>query len=112
MLAFKTCVRAGLIPQAKQGGRGVSSLAVAGSKLDGTGFGKLQIVQTQVADVEGAGVAVADRCAGAVDGAGEAVPLPDGVDAPKVACDAREDRFATLGIKVTFGEDLKKPACQ
>jgi hypothetical protein len=36
--ALSTCARAGLIPQSKHGGRGVRSLAVLGSKFDGTGF--------------------------------------------------------------------------
>jgi len=47
--AFKTCVNVGFIPQARQGGRGVCAFAVVGSKFDGTGFGKLHIVQTHVA---------------------------------------------------------------
>lgn len=55
MAAFKTCVKAGLIPQAKQAGRGVWAFAATGSKLDGTGFGKLHIVQTQV-DAEACGL--------------------------------------------------------
>lgn len=37
------------MPQARQGGRGVCALADVGSKLDGTGFEKLHIAQTQVA---------------------------------------------------------------
>lgn len=49
MAAFSTSVKAGLIPQAKQGGNGVCAVAVVGSKLEGTGLGKLQILQTHVA---------------------------------------------------------------
>lgn len=47
--ALRTSVKAGLMPQAKQGGNGVCAVAVVGSKLEGTGLGKLQILQTQVA---------------------------------------------------------------
>jgi len=43
------------MPQARQGGSGVWAFAVEGSKLDGTGFEKLQMVQTHVA-VLGGGV--------------------------------------------------------
>lgn len=48
--AFSTCASVGLMPQAKHGGNGVWTLAVVGSKLDGTRFEKLQMVQTQVAE--------------------------------------------------------------
>lgn len=51
--AFNTWVKLGLMPQARHGGRGVWTLAVVGSKLDGTGFEKLQIVQTHVALLTG-----------------------------------------------------------
>ena len=49
MAAFRTWASVGLIPQARHGGRGVCALAAAGSKFEGTGFEKLQMVQTQVA---------------------------------------------------------------
>jgi hypothetical protein len=68
MAAFSTSVKAGLIPHAKHGGRGVWAFAVAGSKLDGTGLEKLQIEQTQVAVLVGACSAgsalngLSDRC--------------------------------------------------
>lgn len=55
MVALSTCASVGLIPQARQGGRGVCAVAVEGSKFEGTGFEKLQMVQTQVAVVVGAG---------------------------------------------------------
>lgn len=51
MAAFSTCAKVGLIPQARHGGSVVWAFAAAGSKLDGTGLEKLQMVQTQVADV-------------------------------------------------------------
>ena len=71
--------------------------------MDGTGFGKLQMVQTQVADV---------ACTGA---AGElrAEESGAGDDGPKAAATARdwiEARLAGLGISVTFADDFKKPA--
>jgi len=42
------------MPQARQGGKGVWIVAVDGSKLDGTGLEKVQMVQTQVAALTGA----------------------------------------------------------
>jgi hypothetical protein len=53
MEAFNIWASVGLIPQARHGGRGVLSLAVVGSKLEGTGFERLHIVHTQVAVVIG-----------------------------------------------------------
>lgn len=53
--AFSTWDKDGLIPQARQGGRGVCAFAAAGSKFEGTGFEKLQIVQTHVAEEAGLG---------------------------------------------------------
>lgn len=47
--AFNTWGNDGLIPQLKQGGRDICELAVAGSKLLGTGLAKEQITQTHVA---------------------------------------------------------------
>lgn len=49
MAAFSTVVNGGLIPHARQGGKCVAALAVAGSKLDGTGLENEQIGQIQVA---------------------------------------------------------------
>lgn len=91
----------GLIPQARQGGRGVCSLAVVGSKLDGTGLEKLQMVHTHVAELVGgvstggARKGLCTRCAG------EAFPLRDSWSDP---------RLLALGTKVILGEDLRKPA--
>lgn len=53
--AFKTCARGGLIPQARHGAKGVCTVAVAGSKLDGTGLEKVHIGQIQVAFLAGGG---------------------------------------------------------
>jgi hypothetical protein len=55
--AFRTWANVGLMPQAKHGGRGVCALAAVGSKLEGTGFEKLQMVQTQVAVLTAGGSA-------------------------------------------------------
>lgn len=49
--AFSTWLKVGLMPQARQGGSGVCAFAADGSKLEGTGLEKLQIVQTHVAAV-------------------------------------------------------------
>lgn len=77
------------------------SLAVVGSKLDGTGLEKLQMVQTHVAEL-GGGVStggvrkgLSTRCAG------EAFPLRAGWN---------DARLLALGTKVILGEDLRKPA--
>ncbi len=43
------CVNVGLMPHAWHGGSGVYSFAALGMKDAGTGFEKLQMVQTQVA---------------------------------------------------------------
>jgi hypothetical protein len=48
MAAFSTCGKSGLMPQVRQGGSGNASVAIVGSKLDGTGFGKEQMVQIHV----------------------------------------------------------------
>ena len=48
MAALRRCVSVGLIPQVKHGASGVCILAVCGSKLDGIGFEKLHIEQTQL----------------------------------------------------------------
>lgn len=47
--AFRTVVNGGLMPHARQGGRCVAALAVAGSKFEGTGFENVHIGQIQVA---------------------------------------------------------------
>jgi hypothetical protein len=47
--AFNTVVKGGLMPHARHGGRLVVAVAVAGSKLEGTGLEKVHIGQIQVA---------------------------------------------------------------
>lgn len=101
MVALRIWVKVGLIPQAKQGGRVVCSLAVVGSKLDGTGLEKLQMVHTHVAELAGgvstggARKGLSTRCAG------EAFPLRNGW---------RDARLLALGTKVILGDDLRNPA--
>lgn len=85
MAALSTWVKAGLMPQARHGGSGVCAFAEAGSKLDGTGFEKLQIVQTQVAELAGEGSTGAGRKGLSDLGTGEAVlclgePVPTAGD--------------------------------
>ena len=48
MAAFSTSGYGGFIPQARHGGNGNESVAMVGSKLEGTGFENEQIGQTHV----------------------------------------------------------------
>lgn len=48
MAAFSTSAKGGFIPQARHGGNGNDSVAMVGSKLEGTGFENEQIGQTHV----------------------------------------------------------------
>lgn len=99
------------MPHAKHGGRGVCALAVAGSKFDGTGFEKLHIVQTQVAEVVGDGSTGAGRKGLSDRGTGDAVLFLGEPEPTAGDLDLTEERFEGLGIRVTLGEDLRKPAC-
>lgn len=54
--AFRTVANGGLIPQARHGGSGAEELAVAGSKLEGTGFENEQIGHIHVAFDDRTGV--------------------------------------------------------
>lgn len=95
------------MPQAKHGGSGVWAFAVEGSKLDGTGFEKLQMVQTQVA-VLGGGVSTGGARMGlSVLCVDKEEPLP-GVSPGDRGC--RDERLVALGIKVIFADDLRNPA--
>ncbi len=102
--AFRTSVRAGLIPQARHGGNGVCAVAVVGSKLEGTGLGKLHIVQTHVAVVAWEWLGGGDRSKGSDVGKGEEDA------AAAMALDCNDARFAGLGISVTFADDFRNPA--
>ena len=57
--AFSTRENDGLIPQARHGGSGKVSVAMVGSKLEGTGLEKEQIGHTQVPAIRGKGTGVA-----------------------------------------------------
>ena len=110
MDAFRTCARVGLMPHARQGGSGVWALAVPGTKLDGTGFEKLQIVQTHVAVLAGVGSigggrkGPSDRCEG------EDVPFLDESCARAGDLDWMEARFDGFGKTVILADDLRNPA--
>ena len=56
--AFSKVDRGGFTPHVEHGVRGGRSLAVVGSKLEGTGLGNVQIGQTQVAVLAGDGSGV------------------------------------------------------
>lgn len=98
MAALTTCMVGGLMPQARHGGIGVRE-ASAGSKLEGTGFEKEQIGQTQDALREGAGAGLFRRSGEPDEGLGAME-----VDRPRVSW------LAGLGKRVILGEDLRKPA--
>lgn len=107
MAAFKTWVRLGLIPHARHEGRGVWMLAVVGSKLDGTGFEKLQIVHTHVAVLAEAG---SDKRGGpSWRTAGEEDRFLEGEDDRLGDRVRREARFVGLGTSVILADDLRKP---
>ena len=111
--AFKTTVKGGLIPQARQGGSGVAALAVVGSKLDGIGLEKVQIGQIQVAfwDLEGVETGVCRR-GESLRGVGAAIL---GDCRPERVPTAEGRDWFTLGVlgkRVILADDLRKPACQ
>lgn len=104
--AFNTVVKGGLIPHARQGGRCVAAVAVAGSKFDGTGFEKVHIGQIQVALM------------GFGDGDGDAPGCTSGwrVDCwgtaglEVVLRDLSVLLFCGFGYIVTLGDDFRKRA--
>lgn len=53
MAAFRTVVKGGLIPHARQGGTGVDAVAETGSKCEGTGLENVHIGHIHVAAVGG-----------------------------------------------------------
>ena len=98
MAALTTCTSGGFIPHARHGGRGVRAFAVEGSKFDGTGLEKEHMGHTHVA------------LSGGVD-AGAGLPRRSGVmGVLLVRGGPWESRLDGLGKRVTFGEDLRKPA--
>lgn len=110
MAAFSTWVKVGLIPQARHGGSGVCTFAVAGSKLDGTGFENVQIVQTHVA-VLGGGFSTGGALKGLSERwRGEDVPFRDGADPTPGERACNEDLLGGFGIRVTLADDFRNPA--
>lgn len=107
--AFRTCANGGFIPQARHGANGVCTVAVVGSKLDGTGFENVHIGQIQVALFAGAGSGggrwneLSDRLAGAAEW------LRIGKLRATVLF-WNGDFFGGFGTSVIFGDDFKKPA--
>jgi hypothetical protein len=77
---------------------------VVGSKFDGTGLGKLHIVQTHVAALACGGFEGEDRNKGSEAGRGEEDA------AVAAALDWNDARFAGFGISVTFADDFRNPA--
>ena len=109
--ALRTRAKGGLIPHARHGANGVCSVAVCGSKFDGTGFEKEQIGHIQVAVLAGGGSGF-DRWNGlSVRDKGDALALLEGVERLDIARFCTEDRFEGLGMRVIFAEDFRKPAC-
>ena len=96
------------MPQARQGGSGVCAFAVVGSKLEGTGLGKLQMVQTHVAVLAGgcstgtARMGLSVRC--------DEEPPPPALEATPDDRDWSDERLVALGISVILGDDLRNPA--
>ena len=97
------------MPQARHGGSGVWALAVVGSKLEGTGLEKLQMVQTHVAVLDGG--ASAGKTRGGPSGCrdGEEVLFREGPPAGPGERGCTEARLAGFGIRVILAEDLRKP---
>lgn len=93
MAAFRTWVSVGLMPHARQGGRGVWAVAVAGSKVGGTGLEKLHITHTHVAAVTGCDWGCRTRGLDRWDPLG-----------------AASMRLGGLGTSVIFADDLRNPA--
>lgn len=109
--AFNTVVNGGLMPHARQGGKCVAVVAVAGSKLDGTGLENEHIGQIHVAL---AGLGEGDFCGVLVRGRGDnEFPRRGDWDMPELAVALRDLSvlfFCGFGYRITFGEDFKKPA--
>lgn len=109
MAALRTWVRVGLMPHDRHGGSGVWALAVEGSKLEGTGFEKLQIVHTHVVALAGGGSTGGGRMGLSFRRPGDAVPLPGAKPGDR---GPREDRLSAFGMRVTLADDLRNPACE
>ena len=110
ILAFRTCARVGLMPHARQGGSGVWALAVPGTKLDGTRFEKLQMVQTHVAVLAGLGSTGGGLKGPSGRWEGEAVPFLDESCVRPGDLDWMDARFDGFGKSVILADDLRNPA--
>ena len=97
-----------MIPQARQGGSGVYAVAVVGSKLDGTGFGKLHIEQIHVAVLGWGLLGAGDRIKESAFWNEE--EEEEDMAAAATALDCSDARFAGLGMSVTLADDFRKPA--
>lgn len=101
------------MPQARHGAMGVSALALLGSKLEGTGLENEQIGHTHVA---GPRVGTGEGAFARADGeavrlrAGESINV-SGLEGLNVLRICKDACFVGFGYNVTFGEDLRKPAC-
>lgn len=93
-----------MIPQARHGGNGVCAVAVVGSKLEGTGLGKLHIVQTHVAAL------ACERFEGGDSSEVSDVGKAEDAAAAATALDCNDARFAGFGNSVTLADDLRNPA--
>jgi hypothetical protein len=115
MAALSTKANGGLMPQARQGGNGKASVAIVGSKLDGTGLENEQMGHTQVPTTTGKdGVGRAEGRNGLVDrDAGEDADATlwncGDCDTPGLAI-LPKPRFNGFGNKVIFGEDFRNLA--
>lgn len=84
---------------------------MVGSKFEGTRFEKLQMVQTHVAAL-GGGVSAGGGLNGLSERwRGEAAPDRDGTDPSAGDRPWSEDLFVGFGIRVTFADDFRNPAC-
>lgn len=112
--ALSTWAKGGLIPQAKHGGRGNTDVAFPASKLDGTGFEKEQIGQTQVPEdcLLGVGAVAGGKGLFVLDNGDEEDERAARESGVGLFTERRRDPSSTLrglGNSVIFGEDLRNP---
>ena len=95
------------MPQDKHGGSGVCAFAVEGSKLDGTGLEKLQIVHTHVVALAAGGSTTGGRIGLSFRRPGDEVPFPGANPGDRGPSD---ERLVAFGMSVTLADDLRNPA--
>jgi hypothetical protein len=110
MADLRTRAKGGLTPHARHGANGVCSLAVCGSKFDGTGFDNEQMGHIHVAVLLGGGSGFGRWNELSVRDDGDAVALLEGVATLDIARFWIDDRFEGFGTRVIFAEDFRKPA--